>query len=132
LARVFAVAASFEAVLPFAGGRVFGAETVAGDRYDVRVVDQSVEHGRCEDGIGEHFAPQLERLVAGQDDRAAFVPLGNDAEDMVGDDLVERSVGVGIIRTQFGRVKTDPPIGQVWWPAQRSLATWPVGGNSRP
>ena len=45
---------------------------------------------------------------------------------------ISPGVGAGIRRTQFGRVKTDPPVGQVWRPAWRPLATWPADGSSRP
>ena len=64
---------------------------VADDRYDVRVVNEAVENGCRQDWIGEHFAPLLEGLVARYDDRAALVPLGDHAEDVIGDDLVEWS-----------------------------------------
>jgi len=86
LARVFAVVPSFAAFLPFAGGRrslVRKLSPVIGTMCVWWMSRSSTAVARM--GIGEHLAPQFERLVAGQDDRAAFVSLGNDAEDVVGD-----------------------------------------------
>ncbi len=57
----------------------------------MRVVNEAVENGCCEDRIGEHFAPLLERFVARDDDRTALVAFGDDAEDVIGDDLIEWS-----------------------------------------
>jgi hypothetical protein len=57
----------------------------------VGVVDEPIEYGCGEDRIGEHLAPKFEGLVARDDNRAAFVAFGDDAEDVIGYDFVERS-----------------------------------------
>ena len=54
------------------------------------MMHEPIEHRRGQNRIGEHLAPEVEGFVTGQDDRAALVPLGYDAEDVVGDDFVER------------------------------------------
>jgi hypothetical protein len=43
---------------------ILGAIAFAGDRDDVRVMNEPVQHRRGEDGIGEHLAPEFEGFVA--------------------------------------------------------------------
>src|SRR5918995_2902214 len=61
-------------------------ESIAGpvDRDDVAVVQQPVQDGRGQHVVAEHAAPFAERLVAGGQDRAAFIAAGGELEDHVG------------------------------------------------
>jgi hypothetical protein len=52
----------------------------AGDVDDDRVVDEPVEHGGGDGGVGEDVAPGADAAVSGQDDRAAPVALADDPE----------------------------------------------------
>lgn len=48
------------------------------------MVQQSVQHGCRDGGVAEDGAPRLEGAVAGDDQRAVFVGLGDHLEEMVG------------------------------------------------
>ncbi len=54
-------------------------------------MNEAIENGCCKDRISEHLAPLFEGLVGCDDDGAALVAFGDDAEDVIGDDLVKRS-----------------------------------------
>ncbi len=56
-----------------AGLVVLHAERLADDRDELGVMDEPVEHGARDDGVGEHLSPGLEALVARHDDAAALV-----------------------------------------------------------
>src|SRR5829696_8247482 len=51
---------------------------------DVGAVGEAVDDGLGEPGVGEHLRPFAEREVGGDDQRAAFVALGEDLEDELG------------------------------------------------
>ena len=52
---------------------VFESVAVAFEGDDFGVVDQAVDHGCGDDVVAENLAPAAERLVAGDDQRGAFV-----------------------------------------------------------
>src|SRR6266542_4098226 len=59
---------------------------------DVAVVQQPVQDGGGEDVVAEDLAPFAERLVAGEQDRAAFVAAGDQLEDHVGVGAGQRQI----------------------------------------
>jgi hypothetical protein len=61
-------------------------ESIAGavDGNDIAVVQQPVKDGGGQDVVAEHAAPLAERLVRGEQDRAALVAAGHQLEDHVG------------------------------------------------
>jgi len=65
-------------------------EGVADDRDEVRVVDEPVEDGARDRGVGDDLGPRLEALVAGDDDAAALVAARDDPVEGVGEQPVER------------------------------------------
>jgi hypothetical protein len=60
------------------------AVAVAGDVDDDRAVQEPVQHGGGDGGVGEDLAPAADAPVGGQDDRAAQVALADDLEQGVG------------------------------------------------
>jgi hypothetical protein len=62
---------------------------VAFEGDDFGVVDESVDHRGSDDVITEHFAPAAERLVAGHDQRCAFVAGADELEEQVRGVLLE-------------------------------------------
>src|SRR5205809_6141898 len=60
---------------------VLQAVAGAADGDDVAVVQQPVQDGRGQHVVAEHAAPLAERLVAGQQDRAALIAAGDQLED---------------------------------------------------
>src|SRR4051794_7662786 len=85
---------------PLVGGRggragevaVFEAVAVAFEREDLGVVDEAVDHGGGGDFVAEDLAPGAERLVAGDDQRGAFVAAADEHEHEVGGVRVKRDV----------------------------------------
>jgi hypothetical protein len=58
----------------------------------VRVVNEPVDEGGGDHGVAEDLAPGLEAVVAGDDDRAAFVAGGDQGEEQIGRLASEREV----------------------------------------
>jgi hypothetical protein len=72
---------------------VFGPEAVALDEDDLGVVQQAVEERRGEGRIVvEYFCPALERPVGREGDRAALITLGDDLEEQIGAEFVDRKI----------------------------------------
>ena len=50
---------------------------------DFGVVQQTVEHGRCQDIVSEQVSPVIEGEIAGQDDGSSFISGGDEFEETV-------------------------------------------------
>lgn len=57
------------------------------------MVEQTVEDGAGDHRVAEYLAPGTETLVAGDDDRAAFVAARDQLEEQVGALAVDRQIG---------------------------------------
>lgn len=66
--------------------------TRAAESQDFGVVDEAVDHGGCDDLVGEGFSPASEGQVRGDHDRALFVAGCGESEEQVGGVLAERDV----------------------------------------
>ena len=71
---------------------VFEAVAVAFESEDFGVVNEAVDHCGGGDVVAEDLAPSAERLVAGDDQRGAFVAAADEHEHEVGGLGVERDV----------------------------------------
>ena len=63
---------------------VFRSEGWAGNRDNVGVVDQAIDHGRSNHVIAKDAPPFFKRLTNGQDDGAMFVPPTDELEEEIG------------------------------------------------
>ncbi len=71
---------------------MFEAVAVAFEGDDLGVVDEPVDHGGGDDLVPEHLAPPSEGLVAGDDERGAFVAAAVELEEQVRRLGLERDV----------------------------------------
>jgi hypothetical protein len=71
---------------------VLEAVAVALEGDDFGVVDEPVDHGGGDDLVAEDLAPAAERLVAGDDERGAFVAAADELEEQVRGLGLERDV----------------------------------------
>ena len=92
---------------------------------DVRAVGEAVNDGLGEAGVGEDLGPFAEGQVGGDDQRAAFVALGEDLEDELGGAVGQREVaelvnddelGAGVAGNDAGELAAD-------WASWSSLAS---------
>jgi len=65
------------------------------------VVDQAVDRGHSHRRVGEDLIPFAERLIAGGDQAAALVALG---------DELEQNVGLGLVLAHLAKIVEDEHI----------------------
>jgi len=78
-----------------------GPVGVPGQREDLGVMNQPIDHGGSDDVVGEGLAPASEGQVRGDHHRALFVAGGDELEEQVRGVVVERDVADLVDDDQF-------------------------------
>ena len=96
---------------------------------DVGAVGEAVDDGLGQPGVGEDLGPLAERQVGGDDQRAAFVALGEDLEDELGGAVGQREVaelveddelGAGVAADDSGELAARSGLLGVRWRGRRA------------
>ena len=120
---------------------VFEPVGVAFEGDDVGVVDEPVDHRGGDDLIAEDLAPPAERLVAGDDERGAFVSGGDELEEQVGGLGFEGDVADFVddqqrVAAEPGELGLEPPgvvgLGEAGDPSGGGGEQHPVPGLAGP